>query len=234
MAAAPGRRPAGRDSRTASAGPAGRRFSLALVRLSLVAGEPATTAPIADMRQFAQDLADCLNALGRIDAEGGPGPGAHNFGRGGPLSLYDAQSREAIAALGDAIDAQAVTAIWDAALASEWRGPDRWLHGDIAPGNLLVRDGRLSALIDFGCCAVGDPACDLSIAWSWFESDARAAFRKRIDTDDACWVRGRGWALWKALIVAAGLPGTNPAERDGAAVAIERIVGDYKGATTGS
>ena len=80
-----------------------------------------------------------------------------------------------------------------------------WTHGDIAPGNLLVQDGALSAVIDFGCSCVGDPACDLAIAWTTFRGPSRAAFRTALPLDDETWARGRGWALWKALIIASGI-----------------------------
>jgi len=97
----------------------------------------------------------------------------------------------------------AATAMWEAALAATRDGPPVWFHGDVAPGNLVVRDGRLAAVIDFGCSGVGDPACDLVIAWTYLDAPARAAFRDALGLDDACWARARGWALWKALIVLA-------------------------------
>ncbi|MEO3774805.1 phosphotransferase [Micromonospora sp. B9E7] len=90
--------------------------------------------------------------------------------------------------------------MWQAALDATWAGPPVWFHGDIAYGNLLVRDGRLAAVIDFGCCGVGDPACDTVIAWTLLDGASRAAFRDALGLDDAAWTRGRGWALWKALI----------------------------------
>jgi aminoglycoside phosphotransferase (APT) family kinase protein len=74
------------------------------------------------------------------------------------------------------------------------------VHGDITNSNLIVVDGRLSAVLDFGCSAVGDPACDLAIAWTFFVGESREAFRSALTLDEATWARGRGWALWKALI----------------------------------
>jgi aminoglycoside phosphotransferase (APT) family kinase protein len=97
------------------------------------------------------------------------------------------------------VDAGPVREIWAAALDARWDGVDRWLHGDIARGNLLLGDGRLAAVIDFGGCRVGDPACDLAIAWTLLTADGREAFRTRLAVDDATWARGRGWALWKTL-----------------------------------
>lgn len=89
--------------------------------------------------------------------------------------------------------------IWRAALDAEWDGRAVWFHGDMAAGNLLVRDGSLAAVIDVGGCGVGDPACDPAIAWTLLTGPAREVFRRRLGVDDGTWARGRGWALWKAL-----------------------------------
>ena len=101
-------------------------------------GEIATIERIADLPQFAIDLAQFLVALYRIDPTGGPPPGPHNFFRGGPLTVYDGETRQAIAALDGTIDTDAATAVWEAALAATWRGSPVWVHGDVAAGNLLV------------------------------------------------------------------------------------------------
>jgi len=183
-------------------------------------GETARRSRPADWVTFARDLAGFLTALQAVDAGEGPAAGPHSFWRGGPLSTYDRQTREAIATLGDAIDGRTATAIWEAALAATWAGPPVWVHGDIAAGNLLVREGALSAVIDFGCCAVGDPACDLVIAWTLFEGAGPAAFRDAMAVDEATWARARGWALWKALILmAAGRHGEEAEPVLGALVA---------------
>ncbi|MDP3174767.1 MAG: aminoglycoside phosphotransferase family protein [Phenylobacterium sp.] len=194
-------------------------------------GEPATTAQIADLPQFAADLGGFLSALQSIDVEGGPLAGAHNFHRGGPISTYDAGTRAAIDALGCAIDRQAVEAVWDAALRSTWSGPPVWVHGDVSAGNLLVKGGSLSAVIDFGCVGVGDPACDLVIAWTVFEGESRAAFRRSLDLDDGAWARARGWALWKALIVWAGAPGANPRDLGQSRRIVDDLLADYAAVT---
>src|SRR5918997_1595383 len=101
-------------------------------------------------------------------------PGRHNFFRGGPLTVYDAETQQAVDALDGRIDTEAALAAWEAALGAEWGGPPVWLHGDVAAGNLLGEEGRLGAVIDFGCLGVGDPACDLAIAWmgagSWLDA----------------------------------------------------------------
>jgi aminoglycoside phosphotransferase (APT) family kinase protein len=173
-------------------------------------GETATAGRIADLRRFATELAGFLAALRRIDPAGGPPPGRHNFFRGGPLGVYDAETRQAIAVLEGRIDTEAATAAWEAALRAEWYGPPVWFHGDVARGNLLVEGGRLNAVIDFGTSGVGDPSCDLAIAWTLFGGESRDAFRADLGLDDATWARGRGWALWKSLITLAGHVDTDP------------------------
>jgi aminoglycoside phosphotransferase (APT) family kinase protein len=163
-------------------------------------GEDATTARIADLRLAAADLAGFVAALQRIDPTGGPPPGEHNFFRGEALAARDAAVRASIDALRDEIDVGAVTAAWEAALAAtEWRDPPVWIHGDIDSRNLLVVQGRVSALIDFGSLGVGDPACDVMVAWKVLSAETRDIFRAALAIDDSTWARGRGWALSQAL-----------------------------------
>ena len=181
----------------------GRGFPRAWSVYRWLPGEHATVERISDLAGFARDLADFLVALYRIDAAGGPAAGAHSFYRGGSLAVYDAESRAAIAELEGEIDAGAATKVWDAALAKPGHAPPVWVHGDVTAANLLVVDGRLAGVVDVGCCAVGDPAFDLTIAWTFFHGESRTAFRDRVGLDDATWARGRGWALWKALITLA-------------------------------
>ena len=163
-------------------------------------GSTATHGGITDLTAFAVELADFLTALRAVDTGGEPAAGRHSFWRGAGLHHYDEETRRAIAALDGRVDAAAATAEWEAALAAEWHGPPVWFHGDFANGNLLVRDGQLGGVIDFGTSGVGDPACDLVIAWTFLDARAQAAFRAALGADDATWQRGRGWALWKSLI----------------------------------
>jgi len=163
-------------------------------------GNIATVDRIDDLPSFAADLAAFLSALYSIDPAGGPAAGAHSFFRGGPVETLDGDVRDAMAALTGQIDRHAVAAAWEAALSAPWHGPDVWVHGDVTSTNLLVAQGRLAAVIDFGCCAVGDPACDLAITWTLFEGHSRRAFRDGLGLDEGTWSRARGWALWKALI----------------------------------
>jgi aminoglycoside phosphotransferase (APT) family kinase protein len=184
-------------------------------------GAPASSAPVADPVALATALAAFLVALQRAPAAGGPAPGPHNFFRGGPLSTYAEETARALDALGGAVPADAVRRVFDDALGAAWEGAPVWVHGDVAAGNLLVRDGRLAAVIDFGCAAVGDPACDVVIAWTLFSGASRAAFRSRLGVDPAMWSRGRGWALWKALIT---LVGDLERGDGGAATAARRVI----------
>lgn len=172
-------------------------------------GRPASAEAIAHDTTFAAHLGDFLVELHGADASGGPLPGAHNFFRGDSPDVYDAETRRAIAALGETIDAAIVSEVWDAALSTRWQVEPVWFHGDVSEGNLLVDGGRLGAVIDFGTSGIGDPACDLVIAWTTFRGEAREAFRAHRALDSDTWARARGWAIWKALIVAAGLAGSH-------------------------
>jgi aminoglycoside phosphotransferase (APT) family kinase protein len=162
-------------------------------------GEPADHATTIDPLGVAEDLVCFLEALQGLDARGGPQPGVHNWFRGATLRTYDATARSALAVLEDHVDVGVATAAWDDALAARWDGRDVWFHGDLAPGNLLLERGRLAAVIDFGTCGVGDPSCDLAVAWTLLTGSGRRLLRERLDIDDSTWARGRGWALWKSL-----------------------------------
>ncbi len=153
-----------------------------------------------DADDFAADLAAFVGELRAIDPVDGPGPGPHSAGRGGTLEQWHDDLARASADADPRIDTDAVERIWAEALAARDEGAPTWCHGDMAAGNLLVAGGRLTAVIDFGCAAVGDPACDLSICWTLFDESTRRVFRSALDPRDSEWRRGRGWALWKALI----------------------------------
>lgn len=163
-------------------------------------GDTASLERIEDQKRFAVTLADFLTTLQGIDASDGPPPGRHSQNRGLSPSVWDEWTRESIAKLDGRIDTRRATEVWEAATAATWRGSPVWFHGDVAVGNLLVCDGELAAVIDFGCSGVGDPACDLVIAWTFFEGETREVFRTAMNTDPGTWTRGRGWALWKELI----------------------------------
>jgi aminoglycoside phosphotransferase (APT) family kinase protein len=171
---------------------------------SWLRGEPATADRIGDEREAAADLAQFVAALQRVDPSDGPPPGPHNSLRGAPVALRDKSTRAAIASLAGTIDVAAVTAAWDSALhAPGWRGEPVWIHGDLDSRNLLVEQGRLTAVIDFGCLGVGDPAYDVMAAWKVLSRDARHVFRAQLSVDDAMWARSRGLVLSQSLVALA-------------------------------
>ncbi|MEO6084926.1 MAG: aminoglycoside phosphotransferase family protein [Umezawaea sp.] len=166
-------------------------------------GRTAELEHIDDLTQFAISVAEFIRALQRCDTTDGPLAGEHSFYRGASPGHYDDETRRSLAALDGRVDTARAAAVWRAALATEHSGAPVWFHGDIAVGNLLVADGKLTAVIDFGTSGVGDPACDLVIAWTMFSGDSRRAFRRTVDLGGDTWARARGWALWKALLVLA-------------------------------
>ncbi|WP_236076135.1 aminoglycoside phosphotransferase family protein [Streptomyces coffeae] len=169
-------------------------------------GENPAPGHLADPGLLAKDLAEFVTALHGIDPASGP-----LSYRGEPLEARDASTRSAIAELRGIVDAEAATAVWDAALkAPVWAGSPVWIHADLQPGNLLVAQGRLSAVIDFGCMGLGDPAVDLIVAWYVLPACVRDAFRDAVGADDATWARGRGWALSIALPELTYYRDTNP------------------------
>lgn len=194
-------------------------------------GVQATEETVTDMPQFAADLADFLAALYKIDPAGGPPPGAHNFFRGGPLTVYDGETQEELAALTGHIDATLAAKVWRDALEATWQGVPVWFHGDAQPGNLLLDNGRLSAVIDFGTCGIGDPACDTTIAWTFLSGESSRVFKERLPVDSATWVRGRGWAIWKAMKVLAGALEVDPQDAAFTARVIEKILADHRAET---
>lgn len=153
-----------------------------------------------DLQKFAIELARFLKELEAINAENGPQAGAHNFYRGGDLAVYIEEFEQALTQLPAGPQRNHYQDIWTTALATKWEKKTVWVHGDIAVGNLLVNDGHLSGVIDFGILGTGDPACDLVMAWTFFDSKSRKAFKEEMGLDDTTWQRGKGWALWKALI----------------------------------
>ncbi|WP_152365586.1 aminoglycoside phosphotransferase family protein [Microlunatus speluncae] len=190
-------------------------------------GDPVSRDAITDLTGFATALADFLLALRAIDATDAPGPGLHNWFRGGTLLTFAAQLEENLITLAGLINTEVVTEIWRLALESPWDGVPLWFHGDVASGNLLLRDGSLGAVIDFGTCGAADPACDLTIAWTLLTGESRAAFRDRLAVDEASWARGRGWALWKALSGYAGAVRDDQAEPIESRSVLEEIVADH-------
>jgi aminoglycoside phosphotransferase (APT) family kinase protein len=173
-------------------------------------GDPIEESSLIDRVSLADDLGSVLRALRTPPTGAGASAGRHSFYRGGHPSVYSDQVQIALDRVGDDVDAERCREIWLAATTSAWESEPVWFHGDVATGNLLAEDGRLSAVIDFGTCGIGDPACDLVIAWTYFDGEARAAFRESVGLDEATWRRARGWALWKALVTMSGQSSPDP------------------------
>ncbi|WP_320783010.1 aminoglycoside phosphotransferase family protein [Streptomyces sp. CRN 30] len=154
------------------------------------------TAPGTGPDALARDLAAFVTALHRAD----PADGPPSY-RAEPLAERDAVTRAALAELREEVDTGAAAAVWEAALeAPAHPGPPVWIHADLQPGNVLTARGRLSAVLDFGCLGLGDPAVDLIAAWYVLPAGARPVLRSALGADDAAWARGRGWALSVALL----------------------------------
>ncbi|MER7833432.1 aminoglycoside phosphotransferase family protein [Streptomyces sp. NPDC095602] len=179
-------------------GEPGEEFPLPWSVLRWLDGADAYDEPLTDLEGAAKALGGFVRALRGADATGGP----PSF-RGGPVRGRDAEVRAAIRDLGadGTVDGDAAAGAWEAVLRlPQWEGRPVWLHSDLLPGNLLGRDGALTAVIDFGGLGVGDPACDLMAAWTVLTADTREVFRAAADVDDATWARGRGWALCFGLM----------------------------------
>ena len=186
-------------------------------------GENPAVDRVTDPGRLAMEMAQFVAALHTIDPTGGP-----LASRGVPLKERDAATHAAIEALHPMIDTTAVTAAWERALkAPTWSGPPVWVHGDLSPGNLLIVAGRLGAVIDFGALGVGDPACDLIVAWNLLPAQARNVFRSALQIDDATWERGRGWALSIALIALPYYHHTNPVLAANARHVIGEVLDDH-------
>jgi len=174
-----------------------------------IPGECPVEGQVADPEVLARDLAVFVTALRKVDAGGGPG--AY---RGVPLATVDAGTRAAIEELrhtDEPFDAEAATNAWEESLAAPpWTGAPCWVHSDLMPSNLLVTGGRLTGVLDFATGGIGDPACDLILAWNLLPASCRATFRDAVDADDATWSRGRGWALSMAVAQLPYYRNTNP------------------------
>ncbi len=189
-------------------------------------GTTASTKTISHIDDFAVALAHFLRTLQKMDTTGGPFPGPDNFHRGGALSHYDKEMRQALTRMKNQIDSDQALKIWEKGLHSHWLKPPVWVHGDISPNNLLVNNGQLCAVIDFGLLAVGDPACDLMIAWTFFEGKSRDIFRSTMALDPETWERARAWTLWKASVIVSGLSSATHSESIVAPKTLERVLED--------
>lgn len=193
-----------------------------------IEGEMAASGYIADQNEFAAKLAHFLRELQSINITDGPLAVSESFAHKEGLVSCDSETRHAISVLKNRVDVNAATKLWEKAIATKWQHSPVWVHGDISAGNLLVKGGRLNGVIDFGGLAIGDPACDLAIAWKFLRGKSREVFRTELSLDEGAWARGRAWALWKALIVAADFVQTNAIEAAHPWRTIEEAIKDFK------
>ncbi len=172
--------------------------------------------------ELAFDLAKFLKELEGICDVDGPPPGQHNWWRGDHISVYDKGAREQIAILAGMFDGNKAINLWEKACKTQWNQKPVWVHGDFAVGNMLFKNGKLSAIIDFGGMALGDPACDLVIAWTYLQGKAREVFIQAMALDQETWLRARAWALWKATFELCQIKDKNSSE----ALVQKRIIED--------
>lgn len=160
-----------------------------------------------EYEQLAKDLASFINQFHTIPLVNGP-----YSRRGVPLKAFDEETRNAIQQLDGEIRTKQVTKIWEHFLELPyWQKAPVWVHGDLLPGNIIIDNNRLNAVIDFSDLGVGDPACDLIVAWSLFNRNSRIVFKKHLlDLDEQTWQRGQGLALSIALIILPYYKHTNP------------------------
>lgn len=175
-------------------------------------GTVATADGFADPVGAAGQLGRYLKALQGIATVAGTGSGDdHGLSRWSLTERDDATRAAIKARTGAGVFTDAMTRVWGAALAAPaWDRPPVWFHGDFHTGNLLNLDGHPSAVIDFGGLGVGDPACDLMVAWTTLSAETRPAFRAALGVDDATWARGRGFALATGLNAYTTYAATNP------------------------
>jgi len=189
----------------------GYPFVWAVVRW--LPGADALTAGIGSMRDAALALGRFVTELRGVDTADMPAPGSEGFIRGLPLIGREETFRDALAQCEGLVDLDLVVMreLWEDALAApDWAGPPVWLHGDLLPTNLLVRDGRVAGVLDFGAMATGDPAYDVTPAWQVLDREHRPLFRRIVEADDATWRRARGLVVSGAVITFPYYLHTNP------------------------
>lgn len=191
-------------------------------------GETFQLDQLADPMAAARDLAEFVHCLQAVDTTEAPVPPDGPFSRGTPLAPRDGLFREALEELRDEFDTGLVLAAWEASLAADtWDGPPKWIHGDLMPGNVLVVDGRLSAVIDWSTAWAADPAGELLAAWYTFEGDSRQAFREAMRVDQDTWVRARGWVLSLTMIAIPYYRTRNPARVSEVQPFIAELLADF-------
>ncbi len=210
-----------------SLGEPGEGYPFPWVVARWLEGEDALTRPIGSIREAALTLGQFVTELQGVDMTDAPPPGAEGFIRGLPLVGRDSTFRAALAQCACLVDVERVSQVWgDALAASEWDGPPVWLHADLIPGNLLVRDSRLVGVLDFGAMATGDPAYDVTPAWHLLDHDTRPEFRAIVGADEATWRRARGLVVSGGVIALPYYLNSNPSMVATARRGIREVLAD--------
>lgn len=193
-----------------------------------IEGETYREDAITDWAAFVSALVTFLKALQQTDTTGAPPPGPHNFGRGAPLVERDRRVHHAIQSIASSFDPSDLHRAWEEdSQAPALAGPLRWLHGDIHAQNILLAEGRLHAIIDFGCLGIGDPACELALAWRLLPDHARSLLHTALQPDAATWRRARAWALSISVMEMQHYAATNPVLTAIAARTIREVLKDH-------
>lgn len=193
-------------------------------------GNSANTVELNDiaLETIAIQLSLFLQSLHKFDADIDSAPEVHNWWRAAHTSTYDKETRELINNLKHVIDAEKANSLWQKAISSKWEKKPVWVHGDVASGNILLKEGKLSAVIDFGCMGIGDPACDLTIAWTFFKNNSRQVFKNAFNFDTETWNRARGWALWKAMFTVNEIEDKASLDATKQLQIINEVINEYK------
>jgi len=186
-----------------------------------IPGETAGPDTVEDFDALACDIAAFVRDLHAIDTDGGQWSGS---GRGGPLQPYDEDVRRVLADNPHLVDSARLERLWALCLAAPHAEADVWIHTDLMPGNLLVREGRLVAVIDLEDVRIGDPAVDLMPAWNLLPSRARETYRRELGLGKAAWVRGRAWAFVQAIFALPYYVDTNPVMAETARITIDALL----------
>jgi aminoglycoside phosphotransferase (APT) family kinase protein len=203
-------------------GSPGEGFPFPWAVLTWLPGEDALSGRFRSLVDTATALANFVAELRSIDLADGP-----VGGRGGPLVRRDEAFRSALSQCDGLLDVGRAAAVWDDALAAPpWDGTPVWLHADLIPGNLLVREGRLAGVIDFGTISTGDPAYDVTAAWHILDAASRPAFLDLVGADDATRRRARGLVLSGGVIALPYYLHTNPAMITTARTGIDAVFAD--------
>ncbi len=148
-------------------------------------------------KDLAIELANFLNELHKIPIESGVNSGKHNFYRGSHPRVYEKNFFEDLEELKHIFNIEKLKKIWQENIKPSYKETPVWVHGDIAIGNLLIQKSKLHAILDFGCMAIGDPACDLVIYWNYFDFQSAKIFKSTLNLSEDVWQRAKCWHLWK-------------------------------------